>query len=137
LFSNLHKFPNILLGIFQVLLIHIDGYRTLLSYKAMQGGNERTVSEQLSFPYHISETISPFTAVCLSDYIIHTIHLPIIVLHIYYSKTLQLMRQFSMFGCKDYTLLVIEIREDIAISIKESFCFKTVLSKIAISSTYF
>lgn len=76
------------------------------------------MSEQLSFlyPTNIRENLSPFTAVCLSDYITHTIHLPIIVLRIYYSKTLQLMKQFSKFGCKDYTLLVIEIREDTVIS---------------------
>lgn len=51
LFSNLHNFPIYSWAV-QVLLIHIDGYRTLLSYKATQGGNERTMSEQLSFPYH-------------------------------------------------------------------------------------
>lgn len=52
LFSNLHKFLNIFLGILQVLLIHIVGYRTLLSYNTMRGGNERMMSEQLSIPYH-------------------------------------------------------------------------------------
>lgn len=35
-----------------------------------------------------------------------------------------------MFGCKDYIFLVIEIREDIVILLKENFCFKIVLIKI-------
>lgn len=36
-----------------------------------------------------------------------------------------------MSGCKDYTPLVIEIREDTAISSKENFCFKIALTKTA------